>query len=157
MDSRFKTVDALRTHSKKQNDFRCDICSQVFCKLTDLRSHQDLGCEALMESSNLGESKLTFIDCNSEPNLEPQEELPFAYAIIPKAENMEESAQNEDIDNSNHAEESLIDDEPIQSEPYRPRVRNKTRTRMRKSKKCISNENGTPNDRMYHCYLCDKR
>lgn len=166
---RFKNTDDLRVHCKDHDELKCEICSEVFCNGSDLVAHQEQGCEALIESPDLVEIKPTFIDCHleSDANLE-QQDVPFA--IIPKViydssndASLYDIDRNGDetIDDSYRAENSA-ENIPIHGEPSHSKVTNKTRTRpsqkrnARKSKK-HQNENDDAADRIFHCYLCEKK
>lgn len=155
---RFKTIDELRTHSK----LRCEICSDIFCKQSDLAEHQQQGCEALIESPDLVDSKPTFIDCNLEPemNLDEHEEASFASTIVVKEMDGTDDDSLNGVDHSNHAEISA-ENETMQLESGRARVVKK-RGRKKSQKKSIPKRNEQQDkydaaDRKFHCYLCEKK
>lgn len=171
---RFKSIDDLRTHCKLHNELKCRICSDVFCKQIDLIAHQEQGCEALIESPDLVDSKPTFIDCNLEldVNLEQPEETSFDCGIVPKEIDSSDDDsfngidQNGDEDDSNHVEISA-DNETSQPGPSNAmsnaRATNKTKTKKsqkrstRKRKRNVNEHESDTGDRMYHCYLCEKK
>lgn len=149
--SRFKTIYALRVHCKKQNERKCEICLQAFCKRSALKAHQEQGCERALESpnidANIEDNKPTFVDCISEPApcTEPEINLDasFVCEIIPKEPenndidngNEDDIEQNEVADDSNHGTTSA-DNDSMPSVTYRRRKRNKTKAKTKtKAKK----------------------
>lgn len=182
MKFRFKTIYALRVHCKKQNERKCEICLQAFCKRSALKAHQEQGCERALESlneANIEDNKPTFVDCISEPAPCTEQDInldaSFVCEIIPKEpeineinENEEDDIeQNEMADDSNHATTSA-DNDSVPSETYRRRVRTKTRNKIKakKPKKVKHRERNTfyeydntddANESKYNCYLCNRR
>lgn len=168
INSRFKNIRELRAHFK---GLRCEICSQEFCKRNALKAHQEQGCEALIESPEFIENKPTFID--SGPGVSLKKELDdddgeeislIECGTIPpendtsEDENVDEIDRNEESEsNSNYAEISA-GNETMQSESHNSSVRNETRTRQRRTRRArnTSNANDTA-DRIFHCYLCEKK
>lgn len=133
----------MRVHCKKQEDRKCEICLQAFCKRSSLKTHQDQGCERALESpepSQIEESKPTFrLDCISQaaPCLEPDVNLDasFVCEIIPKEtdinennESGEDLEEDEEVDDSNHATTS---NDSIPLERRSRRVKNNTRTKTK--------------------------
>lgn len=185
MKSRFKTIYALRVHCKKQNDRKCEICLQAFCKRSALKAHQEQGCERVLESTNIEpnieDNKPTFVDCIAEPApcLEQDINLDasFVCEIIPKESEIDDNNENEvDIernelsDDSNHATTSA-DNDSLPSETSRRRRRNKskTKTKAKKLKKGKHRERNAfyeydntddaneSSGSKYYCYLCNRR
>lgn len=156
---RFRNNNELRVHSEKHTELRCEICLQVFCKTHDLKIHQDQGCERLIESPSLVDGKPTFIDCSSEPgtSLAQEEQTPFACEIIPEEIG---SSEDEGIDQSNYLDNyNLTEDDNVQSEPSSSRMRKKPKAK-KKQRKVYRERLGSDSDatdRIFHCYLCEKR
>lgn len=48
----FDSHRALRLHCRHQNRNKCEVCSRQFCLMTELASHQQQGCGALIEISS---------------------------------------------------------------------------------------------------------
>lgn len=181
---RFKTIYALRVHCKKQDERKCEICLQAFCKRSALKAHQDQGCERLLEESShepgAEETKPTFVDCIAEPVqcLNEQEiDASFVCEIIPKADeigiNDTENGdyadeENGSADDSHHATISTdYDAMPLET---RRRRKVKGKTEGRKSKKGKRHERiqriyeydnapdtNETNGICYSCYLCNRR
>lgn len=181
---RFKTIYALRVHCKKQNERKCEICLQAFCKRSALKAHQDQGCERVLEElaqePNLEETKPTFVDCVAGPTpcLNEQElDASFVCEIIPKLDEMntddlengdDTDDQNDMGDDSHHATTSADNDiVPVK------RVR---RRKMKEMKKAKKSKKGKRHERIqriyeydnapdvtesngicYSCYLCNRR
>lgn len=179
-DFRFKTIYALRVHCKKQDERKCEICLQAFCKRSALKAHQDEGCERVLDESTIGpnaeENKPTFVDCIVEPTpMEQEIDASFVCEIIPKAdgisvndlENDEDSNQQNDVaDDLNHATTSA-DDDIMQSQTN---CRRKVESKVKKQRKARSGERiqriyeyenaddtNESNEKIYSCYLCRRR
>lgn len=175
----------MRVHCKKQNERKCEICLQAFCKRSTLKAHQEQGCERVLESPdqpNVEDSKPTFVDCISEPApcLEQDINLDasFVCEIIPKeAENTENENESGDdieqsevaIDSSNHATASA-DNDCMPLGRRRRRVKNRTKTTPKaKAKKTRKGKHRKRNrlyefddvdessGTIYYCYLCKRR
>lgn len=145
---------------------RCEVCSQAFCKQSALKTHQDQGCEALIscpESPEAVDSKPTLID--AEPGMsikrdEEEIENLIECNIIPKQIDTGDDEALDDIE-SNYAEISA-ENESMRSEPCHSNARNGTRTKKsrRKTLQKRNTSHGNENDaaeRIFHCYLCEKR
>lgn len=164
---RFKNIHDLRAHFK---GLRCEICSQAFCKQSALKAHQDQGCEALIESPEVVECKPVIIDTGLGVNLENDDEngAPIECGIIPKEmqssddENMGDFNGNDETDDSNYAEISA-ENQSMRSEPGHSNAGNSSRTRKprkrkpsKKQKAALGNQKDEA-DRIFHCYLCEKK
>lgn len=184
---RFKTIYALRVHCKKQNDRKCEICLQAFCKRSALKAHQEQGCEGTLETPNIEpnieDNKPTFVDCVSEPApcTEPDINIDasFVCEIIPKdPEINDDDNENEDDiepddgpDDSNHATTSADNDStPLRT--YRRQMKNKTKTKTKSKTKDKKVKKGKHRERntlyeydnadessgsKFYCYLCKRR
>lgn len=165
---RFKTIYALRVHCKKQEERKCEICLQAFCKRSALKAHQEQGCEGVLESldqQNLEDSKPTFVDCISEPApcVEPDVNLDasFMCEIIPKElrkiENENGIESGDDIeqdelapDSSNHATTSADNDSvPLGRRRRRVKNRTKTKTKVRAKTKKMKTGKHRERNRLY--------
>lgn len=161
---RFKDIDELRVHCKDHSELKCEICSDEFCKQSDLVAHQEQGCEAFIESPELVETKPTFIDCSLETDANLEQ--PFDCGITPKEINSDNNGDSldgidrngdEDIDDSNHAEISAeCEPGPSHAQIANKRRNKSSQKRIRNRRKPNGNENDAA-DRIYHCYLCEKK
>lgn len=183
---RFKTIYALRVHCKKQEERKCEICLQAFCKRSALKAHQDQGCERVLESpnqSNAEDTKPTFVDCISEPEpcLEQDTNLDasFICEIIPKEhesnennENGEDTDDNEEQDDENNDSQQAStsadnDSMALESRRRRRKKKSKTKAKVKKERKVKHKERNRMYDldlhldessgTIYYCYLCKRR
>lgn len=51
--NRFTTNRSLRLHCKHQPENKCDVCSGLFCTVTELNAHKQMPCEAPASNQNI--------------------------------------------------------------------------------------------------------
>ena len=141
----------MRAHFK---GLRCEICSQAFCIQSALEAHQDQGCEASIEPPEAVEIKFTAVD--SEPGVssrkcddeEEEETTMFDCETVLKEIG---TSEDEETENETIQLESRSSNLRIKASGRKPQKR------IRRSRKILTRNRDDVADRMYHCYLCEKR
>lgn len=145
---RFKSATILRTHCKRQSDLKCEICSSVFCKEKAFKRHKDEGCEGIIEISHIPENKPAFIDCSSMVDVKVEEDFERATICVDGTN---------DFKMNDHSVNRFLTVSAV-TDSHQIRIENKPKKSTKYKQKPFS-EKCHPNDddRLYCCYLCNRR
>lgn len=132
---RFKSLQALRIHRKKQNEYTCQMCSKVFCESHALNKHKQQGCEnvnSARESTVALEYDIDDIKMElSEDNIEGIESfMDVNHFLVPIESNILTTATS--------------------SNPVQARNKSKSKSHEKSILK-------TDDSVKYDCYLCNQR
>lgn len=132
---RFKSLQALRIHRKKQNEYTCQMCSKVFCESHALNKHKQQRCEnvnSVRESTVALEYDIDDIKMElSEDNIEGIESfMDVNHFLVPIESNILTTATS--------------------SNPVQARNKSKSKSHEKSILK-------TDDSVKYDCYLCNQR